>query len=346
MIEKLLEERKIPGLLSRQEMLDILMEEEYGHLPPKPEKISWEIKENYIRDFCGGKAIADKVTAVCVVNGKEFSFPFTVCIPTEGEKHPFFLHINFRDCVPDRYMPTEELIDNGFAVLSFGYEDVTKDNNDMTDGLAGVLYENGVRKPADAGKIAMWAWAAQRVLDYAETLGDVLDFSRSVVCGHSRLGKTALFAGATDTRFQFIYSNDSGCSGAAITRGKEGEHVHVICGVFPFWFCENYKKYMGAEEGMPFDQHYLIAASAPRNVLVGSASEDLWADPVSEFLACVAAGPAFGGFVHEDRLPKVGEAFFEGKIGYHLRKGLHDFARDDWHRLIEFVNSKSLAKVR
>lgn len=345
MIERLLEERKLPTLLPRQEMLDILLKEEYGYLPPKPEKTVWKIEENQIPNFCAGKAAADKVTAVCQLNGKEFSFPFYVCIPTREGKHPFFVHINFRDCVPDRYMPTEELIDNGFAVLSFCYEDITKDNDDFTDGLAGVLYNDGLRGPDDAGKIAMWAWAAQRVMDYAQTMEHVLDMQRSVVCGHSRLGKTALLAAAADTRFSYAYSNDSGCSGAAITRGKQGERVDVICNVFPFWFCGNYKKYMGAEESMPFDQHYLVASIAPRKVLIGSASEDLWADPVSEFLCCMAAGPAFGGFPHEDRLPETGDKYFEGKIGYHLRKGLHYFSREDWLRLMEFVTIQSKEMV-
>ncbi|MBQ2859273.1 MAG: hypothetical protein IJE82_02830, partial [Alphaproteobacteria bacterium] len=138
----------------------------------------------------------------------------------DNEIHPFFVHVNFRDLNPDRYMPTEELIDNGFAVLSIYYNDVATDDGDFTKGLAGVLYPDGKRKTdTDCGKIAMWAWAAQRALDYAETIPQKLDMKRSVVCGHSRLGKTALLAGATDERFAFSYSNDSGCSGAAIARG-------------------------------------------------------------------------------------------------------------------------------
>lgn len=337
MIGQLLEERQLPKLLSRQEMLNILQEEEYGYLPPEPERISWKVEPNYISEFCAGKATIDKVTATCQINKKEFSFPFYVSIPVADKKCPFFIHVNFRDSVPDLYMPTEELIDHGFAVLSFGYEDITKDNDDFTDGLAGVLYKNGVRRPDEAGKIAMWAWAAQRVMDYAQTLEHLLDMEYAVICGHSRLGKAALLAGATDTRFQFVYANDSGCSGAALARKNTGERISNICTQFPFWFCENYKNYMDAEENMPFDQHYLVAAIAPRKVLIGSASNDPWADPVSEFLCCAASGEAFEGFVCEDRLPEVGECFFKGKIGYHLREGLHYFGREDWLRLIEFI---------
>ena len=92
MVKKLLEERNVPKLLCRHEMLNILLEEEYGYLPPEPEKISWKVEENCILNFCAGKATADKVTAVCGINGKEFSFPFYVCIPTCEGKHPFFIH--------------------------------------------------------------------------------------------------------------------------------------------------------------------------------------------------------------------------------------------------------------
>ena len=340
MFYKMLQERNLPALQSREKMLDILQAEEYGILPPKPTRLSWTVEEDVIKKFCAGKAVLNKITLHCEMGDKTFSFPCHLALPTEEGKHPFFVHINFRADVPDRYMPTEELIDNGFAVFSFCYKDVTDDNEDFSDGLAGVLFGNSGRKPTDAGKIAMWAWAAHRVMDYAQTLADQLDLEYAVVCGHSRLGKTALLTAATDERFTFAYSNNSGCSGAAITRDKQGETVQKICNRFPYWFCENYKKYIEREAQMPFDQHYLLACIAPRKVLVGSASEDLWADPVSEQLCCVAAAPAFkNGFVFPNTPAEIGEEFFAGDIGYHLRKGLHYFRREDWQKLIKFVNT-------
>jgi len=161
------------------------------------------------------------------------------------------------------------------------------------------------------------------------------------------LGKTALLAAATDERFKFAYSNESGCGGAAITRDKEGERVKEICKNFQYWFCENYQRYIDNEQAMPFDQHCLIASIAPRFVCIGSAAKDLWADPASEMLGCFAAGPAFeahgmAGFICDNRLPKVGDKFFGGSVGYHLRSGEHYFSREDWLKLIEFVNGKLL----
>lgn len=344
MLKEVLQERNVPHLRSREEMLEIMQKEVYGYLPPKPDKLEWSVKNNYIGNFCAGKATAQYVEITAYMGEKTFKFPFMAVIPTAQGPHPFFVHINFRPNVPDRYMSSEEIVDNGFACLSFCYEDVTKDNGDFTDGLAGVLYESGERGLHDAGKIAMWAWAAQRVMDYAET-EPRLDKSCAIVCGHSRLGKTALLCGATDERFKFVHSNNSGCSGAAITREKVGETVEAITRVFPYWFCENYKQYANNESKMPFDQHYLVAAVAPRYAYVASAIDDVWADPKSEMLACVAASEAYekmglSGFVCDDRFPEAGDIWHEGNIGYHLRAGSHYFSREDWNKLTQFIKSK------
>ncbi len=339
MINELLTKRNLPELLTREEMVEILQREEYGYLPEKPESVTFHVEEDVIPKFCAGNAVCNKVTAKCVVKGKEFSFPFYATLPTEKGKYPFFIHINFRPDNPDRYMPTEEIIDNGFAVLSVYYEDITSDDDDFTNGLAGVFFPDGKRNDTDPGKIAMWAWAAQRVMDYAETIGDIIDIKCGTVCGHSRLGKTALFTAATDERFAFAYSNNSGCSGDALARGTTGETVDDICRRFPFWFCKNYNKYANNECKMPFDQHYLLASIAPRKVLVGSAAEDAWADPVSQFLCCVGAGEAFEKpFKYENRLPQIDDKYLQGDLGFHMRKGKHYFSRKDWQRLIEFIN--------
>ena len=342
MLDDLLRERNVPSLLPREAALAVLQQEEYGFLPQAPENLSFAVEEDVIPRFCGGDAVLHRVTASFTLRGKPFSFPFSAVLIPDGRPHPFFVHINFRPDVPDRYMPTEELVDNGFAVLSFCYKDVASDDGDFTSGLAGLLFANGERRPSDPGKIALWAWAASRVLDWAETRPDALDRNRSVVCGHSRLGKTALLAAATDSRFAFAYSNDSGCSGAALARGTRGERVRDICRNFPFWFCENYLHWVDNEDNMPFDQHDLIAAVAPRKALIGSASEDDWADPISEQLACAAAGSAFpNGFDGAEAPAQTGEAFLSGDVGYHLRRGRHCFTRKDWHRLMQFVKLHS-----
>lgn len=344
MYVELLKARNIPALRSREEMLALLLEEEYGYMPPAPEALTWTVQKEIVYKFGGDKASYDRIMLQYTLNGKTGAFPVDCVIPKKPGKHPFFIHINFQPGLPHRYNPTEELIDEGFAVLSFCYEDVTKDNADWTDGLAGVLYPEGKRNhPTDPGKIAMWAWAAQRVMDYAQTL-TCLDLESAIVCGHSRLGKTALLAAATDERFAFAHSNDSGCSGAALARGTARESVARICELFPYWFCENYLKYPENEAKMPFDQHYLLGVIAPRCVSVGSAEGDVFADPLSELLACVGASKAYedqgvDGFLYEDCALEGNVVFQKGNVGYYMRPGTHYFSRDDWHHLIAFVKA-------
>lgn len=356
MLSEILAERNIPDVLGgvenvsewekkREEIKRLLQHEEYGFMPPKPDKIDvTEIQEGSIENFSAGKAPLKKHLMTVFFGGKKFSFPFFSNIPKNGGNLPAIIHINFRSDVPDRYMPNEEITDNGFALFSFCYKDITSDDNDFSNGLAGVIYEGREREGHECGKISMWAWALMRVMDYVCGLSDI-DKTKVAACGHSRLGKTALLAGALDERFYCAFSNDSGCSGAAISRGKKGEKINDICTSFPYWFCKNYYKYKNNEHSMKFDQHFLISLLAPRKAYISSAEEDTWADPHSEMLSAFAASPVFElygkkGLVSPDRLPKAGDVFYDGSIGYHLRAGSHYFSREDWRLFMQYIKKQ------
>ena len=328
----------------RRQIVDLLLKEEYGFFPREADAITFKEGEPWTT-FCAGKAIYTRVTAQVRFGDAAYEFPFAITVPKAGGPHPFFVYIDFRGEESNRYLPTEEIIDRGFAVLHVNYNAVTADKIDQNPAYDSRIYDvlyGDSPVPADGcGTITVWAWAASRMMDYAMTRTD-LDFSRAAVLGHSRLGKTALLAGALDARFTHVFSNDSGCSGAAITREKKGERIADIVKTFPYWFCENYHKYAGREAELPFDQHFLLAAIAPRRVYVGSAKEDQWADPDFEFLSCRAADEAYRalgltGFVAPDRLPEVGDVFADGHIGYHLRAGAHYLSREDWNRYMDYM---------
>ncbi len=353
-MDKELKRRKIPNVLDgvfglsewkgkREIIKKLLQEEEYGYIPESPDKISFS-EEVVLKNFCAGKADLKKITVTLYIGEKSFSFPVYSAVPHIGGPHPAIVHINFRDSVPDRYMPSEEILDNGFAVFSLCYTDITSDGEDFSSGLAGLIFEDGKRSNADSGKIAIWAFAAMRVMDYIETLENV-DKSKVSVCGHSRLGKTALLAAAFDERFCCGFSNDSGCSGAALSRGKAGETVDDICKTFPYWFCENYKKYRKKEEEIPFDQHFLVSLIAPRYAYIASAEEDAWSDPKSEQLCALSASDAWklygkNGLICKEEFAKCGDFYNEGAIGYHLREGTHYFSRADWQGFMKFLKLK------
>ena len=337
---------RLPSLKGRTkaELLEILQREEFGYLPPAPLSVTAEeIKRD--KRFFGGKAHLISLRLCVKADFGEFAFPVYYTLPMKTEKPvPAFIHVNFTDLVPDKYQPTEEIVDQGYATLTFCYKDVTSDDGDYKNGLAGVLYPDGEPEGERMGKIAMWAWAAMRVMDYAMTLPE-LDHGRISVVGHSRLGKTALLAGAMDERFYCAFSNDSGCGGAAIARENTGERVADICKLFPYWFCRKYHTFAQNEESMPYDQHFLLAANYPNRVYVASGIEDTWACPPNEFLACVAAGEYYReqgsvGFIHEGDFPATEHPLHEGRIAYHVREGSHFLSRRDWNYFIQYLNAQ------
>ncbi len=347
MVKEYIRKLNIPefgyDLSNRQAVLDLFYKEEYGYMPPEPDTLKWETAQTE-ENYCAGKAIYKRIMLTVGFNGREHSFPVVSVIPKADKKLPFFVFANFRSSVPDSYYPTEEIIDRGYGVLSFCYQDVTKDNDDFTDGLAGVVYPDGRRGDTDGGKIALWAWTMSRVLDYAQTV-DALDPTKAIAIGHSRLGKTALLAGVSDERFYCAISNDSGCSGAAVTRGKCGENIEHIVNHFPYWFCKNYAKYINNEDKLPFEQNMLLSLIAPRLLYVASAAEDIWADPQAEYAACVLASEAYekkglSGFISPDTFPEENTALHLGTIGYHIRSGTHYLSRTDWNYFIDFLNKK------
>ncbi len=355
--DKIISEKSIPEVLKfkngkpvstvsdfdkrRAEIKALLEEHIYGKIPEKPEHMRVEL-ESCNNSFCAGKAPHSKFKFTVTVDGKEFAFPVSAVIPRDKKNIPAFILINFRPDVPDKYLPSEEIADRGYAVFSFCYTDITSDDANFSNGIAKLL-SPARRTQSSPGKIAMWAWAAMRVMDYVETL-DCIDLSSVAVIGHSRLGKTALLASAFDERFKYAISNDSGCAGAAITRGKCGEHILDITNKFGYWFAKKYAKYASNESLLPLDQHFLLAASAPRKVLIGSAEEDTWADPESEFLSAYLASEVYEkiygicGLEHGDDIPNAKAVLSRGNVYYHVRHGLHYLSREDWNLYMDYID--------
>lgn len=354
MLEKELEKRELPELLKlnndtaikslmdwekrKNEIRELLSMEEYGYFPEKHVPISIEVLEEDDK-YCRRTAIFRKILLTLHLKDGKFSFPVKMSIPYKNKVSPAFLYISFYDEFPNKYLPVEEICDQGFAVVSFCYKDVTSDDNDFSNGLSKFFYKENEKR--NFGKILLWSWAASHVMDYMQGIPQI-DKEKIAIVGHSRLGKTALLTGAYDERFKYVISNNSGQSGAAISRKKGGESIKNICDRFPFWFCENYKKYSDSEDTMPFDQHYLLSLIAPRNLYIASSSEDSWADPHSEFLCALAVNPIYElygkkGLIHFDKYLEAGEKLLDGNIGYHVRDGWHYLSRHDWNTFIEYI---------
>lgn len=256
-----------------------------------------------------------------------------------------------RNVAGDRW-PLSMINDRGYAVATLYYGDIDPDFDDgFQNGVHGLLSDWIGQLPASIrpGSIAGWAYGLQAVLDaIGQTPALGIDADQVAVIGHSRLGKTSLWAGAVDPRFAVIISNDSGCGGAALSRRAIGETVRRINTSFPHWFCDRFNQYSDNENALPVDSHQLIAISAPRPVAIGSASQDTWADPKGEFLAGVYASPVYQllgkpGLVDANgrvptQMPGPDEAYADGTIIYHLRDGKHDLTEHDWNRYLDLFD--------
>lgn len=341
----------------KEEILHLFQHYVYGERPvERPDDLAFDIK-TMSEDFHG------LIYKIITISFGGYSFPVKAFIPKVDYTVPAFVYVMHEyeeersnlDQEPNcTYVPVIDITSRGYAVFVIYLSTIYPDCDHHADYQAGIFTvlspERAKRKESDWASISAWSWAASRVMDYIET-DPAIDKDNVAVAGHSRGGKTALWCGATDPRFSLVISNCSGCTGAAMLRGKMGEHIDYITSVTD-WFCENYSKYSDKEDLLPVDQHMLLALMAPRLLYVASSALDDWADPKSERRACVLAGEAYELYgkngvilpgLEQDEV-ECDTAYHEGSIGYHMASGDHGICPSDWKLFMDFWEKKRLGR--
>jgi hypothetical protein len=235
--------------------------------------------------------------------------------------------------------PYDMILDRGYGIATGCYNEVEPDEpGHWAEGPRGMVAEP---QAGDWGTIGVWAWALSRAMDYLETEPRV-DARRVAVFGFSRLGKTAMWAGAQDERFAAVISQESGKGGVSLSKHLVGEPVSHLAGRnLAHWFARNYRQYSDHEELLPVDGRDLAALVAPRGLLILSGIRDDYSDPEGEFLSGVAATPVYEllgsqGLAAKD-WPKE-PTFINSRLGYNLREGRHDVTTGDWQVTLEWAD--------
>jgi hypothetical protein len=363
----------------REELLALFRTEVYGEVPGELDSLVVELMERE-ENALGGMAIRKQYLLHAWRKGLEARMELLIYLPKSAAgPAPLFLGMNFsgnQTVHPDpairlteswvRYdpsigidsteateasrgawvsrWPVETILARGYGLATIYYGDVVPDwGSGYGRAAYPLFYEPGQQQPdsTEWGAISAWAWGLQRVMDVLSTDSEI-DPTRIAVLGHSRLGKTALWAGAQDPRFALVISNNSGCGGAALSRRRFGETVMEINAVFPHWFNDRFPLYNDREDELPIDQHLLLALIAPRPLYVASAEEDQWADPRGEFLSAYHASEVYELYglpaIETDKSPKVDQPMQEGVVGYHLRSGKHELTDYDWAQYLDVAD--------
>jgi hypothetical protein len=357
----------------RAEVLELFATNVYGHNPAAPQNLRYEVFDTD-QNGLGGKAIRKQITIYFSDKNEAPKEELLLFIPKNSRKPvPVFLLLSFNgnqtaakdpaikltaswSRTGEKQQPsedsrgraqadTERIISRGYAFATINYADIEPDfKGGYVSGLRPLFFKPGQTASLEGewGAIGAWAYGLSRALDYLEKDKDV-NAKRVAIVGHSRLGKTALWAGAIDPRFAMVISSCSGEGGASLSRRDYGERIRNLVTNFPYWFTSTYQKYADNENALPIDMHEVISLTAPRPVYVTAGETDRWADPKGEFLACVAAGPVYkllgGEDLGTEDMPALDQPIMKS-LAFHIHTGGHAITAFDWEQFLKFADMK------
>lgn len=336
----------------RAEVLELFRAHVFGRVPDTPVEIRHEVVEEN-RAALDGTATLRRIRFTVACGTNSVVFHAVLFVPNQPPRPvPVFLLICNRGAEildpargnTNEFWSVRDILARGYATAAFQVGEVDPDDPKGYANGVRALLDRGPRGPDAWGSLGAWAWAASRIVDYLETDADIAK-NRMALVGHSRGGKTALWAAAQDERVALVCVNESGCGGANLLRRRfEGrESVARITRGFPHWFAPKFATFAHREDDLPLDHHMLVALVAPRTVHVGSAADDRWADPRGEFLGLVHAAPVYALFGKQGLgtadLPPVGRPVRGDGMAYHIRAGGHNLTREDWRAYLDTADA-------
>lgn len=363
----------------RAQLLRLFTNQMYGRMPPRPKNERFQVYDHDTHAL-GGLATRTQV-AILLNGRKHGPRIHLLLYTPNGIKHPpVILGINFwgnetinadpgiristrwveseknpwvnLSCVKNHrataacrginasQWPLRLILSHGYALATFYRGDLDRDRKHQYAVSIRSHYPKLHQGGNDFATIGAWAWGMSRALDFLQQ-DSAVNGHRVVAFGWSRLGKAAIWAGASDPRFAAVISNESGAGGAKLFHHLAGQNIASLNSEFPYWFCRNFHRYSGDDAHLPFDQNEVLALIAPRPLYVASAIDDHNSDPLGEFLAAKAVTPVYQllgkSGLPTSLWPPVSHPVI-GRVSYHVRSGGHGVTNFDWKQYLRFLN--------
>jgi len=347
----------------KPQVLTFFADDVYGHLPPKPAKLDFELVE-YGYAFDGLARRRQYVVHAADSHGK-LDFNVLVYLPHEMRLPacrkgkggiPAFVYPNFcgnwtlvsdpnvlpytgwnypdkrdkkRGSRPDRAC-VEEILRRGYAFATFCFNEVCPDDlyRDVTADSVWRLFDPA-KLPEERLFHAAWTWGSMRVRDLLERIPEI-DQGKVAIVGQSRMGKNAVNTGVNDPRFALVCAN---CGGTKSLR-------HLPNLMYPSWFSKHLSKYVQNDQtGLtieelerrsqgfpppPFDQSAYIACIAPRAMVISTATGDHVSRPEGSRALFEETEPIF--------------RLYDKTLGWHLKQGKHSITHEDWIWFMDYAD--------
>jgi hypothetical protein len=319
--------------LRRREMIRILEDYEYGHMPLPPGNVKATVKTPLTRVTASGKQADYRMLQLTFGPREKCSFDlgiFTPITPPEGKGHPILIYLGYSSPTKSSLGDASAALGRGYAVAIINY---TQLGADATSWKSSAFFPS--YPEYDWRDFSAWAWGISRAVDYLVT-DSLVDNSKIMTTGVSRCGQPVLLAGALDERIALSAPVAGGM--ALRFSGKEmggglGQGITEVVDQGTYWFGPLLPQFKNQTPRLPCDQHWLPALTAPRHFIMCNSLSDEYGRAYAAVQTYLGAKPVY-------EFLKAPE-----NIGLNFRAGSHGMLAEDWSALLDFADQKLLKKA-
>jgi hypothetical protein len=317
----------------RREMIRILEDYEYGHMPPPPGNVKASVATPLSRITVSGLQADYRMIHLTFGPGQKLGFDmgiFTPTTPSETKGYPVLICLGYSAPGKSSLGDASKALSRGYAVATINYTDLGADNtNYRSTGFFSSYPEYDWRD------FSAWAWGLSRAVDYLVT-DSMIDREKIMATGTSRCGQPVLLAGAFDERIALSAPVAGGM--ALRFSGKEmggglGQGITEVVDQGTYWFGPLFEKFKNQTPRLPCDQHWLPALTAPRLFIMLNSLSDQYGRAYAAVQTYLGAKPVYA-------LLKADE-----NLGLNFRPGSHGMTSEDWSALLDFADQKLLKKA-